>query len=249
MSGVLQGFLRKHSSTILTCLGAAGVVATSVLVGKETPKAEMAKAKATYEKGEKLTKFETFKVVAPIYIPSVIVGASTLGCIFGANILNKRQQAALASAYALLDSSYKEYVGKVKELYGTEGDTKVRTEIAKDHYAEEEDLSVAREKLLFFDFHTLNFFESTIEEVLSAEHRLNEMFTAAGYANLNDFYNLLGLPPIEGGNDIGWSVSSSDEFVNPARIEFQHEKIKLTDNMEGYLIVMQNEPVMDYLYL
>lgn len=248
MSGVLQGFLRKHSSTILTCLGAAGVVATSVLVGKETPKAEMAKAKATYEKGEKLTKFETFKAVAPIYIPSVIVGVSTLGCIFGANILNKRQQAALASAYALLDSSYKEYVGKVKELYGTEGDTKVRTEIAKDHYAEE-DLSVAREKLLFFDSHTLQFFESTIEDVLSAEHRLNDMFTSSGYACLNDFYELLGLPPIEGGNAIGWSVSSSDEFVNPARIEFQHEKIKLDDNMEGYLIVMQDEPVTDYLYL
>ena len=248
MSGVLQGFLRKHSSTILTCLGAAGVVATSVLVGKETLKAEKALTEATDEKGEALTKIEKFKTVAPIYIPSVIVGASTLGCILGANILNKRQQAALASAYALLDSSYKEYVGKVKELYGTEGDTKVRTEIAKDHY-EEEDLSVAREKLLFFDSHTLQFFESTIEEVLSAEHRLNEMFTNAGYASLNDFYELLGLPPVEGGNVIGWSVSSSDEFVNPARIEFQHEKIKLDDNMEGYLIVMQDEPVTDYLYL
>jgi hypothetical protein len=248
MSGVLQVFLRKHSSTILTCLGAAGVVATSVLVAKETPKAEMAVVKATYEKGEELTKFEKFKTVAPIYIPSFIVGASTLGCMFGANILNKRQQAVLASAYALLDSSYKEYVGKVKELYGTEGDIKVRTEIAKDHY-EEEDMSVAREKLLFFDSHTLQFFESTIEDVLSAEHRLNEMFTNAGYASLNDFYELLGLPPVEGGNAIGWSVSSSDEFVNPARIEFQHEKIKLDDNMEGYLIVMQDEPVTDYLYL
>lgn len=247
MSEVFQVFLRKHSSTILTCLGAAGVVATSVLVAKETPKAEIAVTKATYKKGETLTKFEKFKTVAPIYIPSVIVGASTLACMFGANILNKKQQAALASAYALLDSSYKEYVGKVRELYGEEGDMKVRTEIAKDHY--EEDMSVAREKLLFFDNHTLQFFESTIEDVLSAEHRLNEMLTNMGYASLNDFYELLGLPPIEGGNAIGWSVSSSDEFVNPARIEFQHEKIKLTDNMEGYLIVMQDEPITDYLYL
>lgn len=248
MSGVLQVFLRKHSSTILTCLSAAGVVATSVLVAKETTKVEKALTEAENEKGCELTKVEKFKIAAPIYVPSVIVGVSTLGCIFGANILNKRQQAALASAYALLDSSYKEYVGKVKELYGTEGDMKVREEIAKDHY-EEEDLSVAREKLLFFDSHTLQFFESTIEDVLSAEHKLNEAFSSLGNVSLNDFYELLGLPPIAGGDAIGWSVSSSDEFVNPARIEFQHEKIKLDDNMEGYLIVMQNEPVTDYLYL
>ena len=45
-------FLKKHSSTILTCLGAVGVIATAVTAVKETPKA----IKLLEEKGYSVTK-------------------------------------------------------------------------------------------------------------------------------------------------------------------------------------------------
>ena len=57
-------------------------------------------------------------------------------CIFGSNVLNKRQQASLASAYALLDTSFKEYKKKVIDLYNEEADIEIRNEIAKDKYEE-----------------------------------------------------------------------------------------------------------------
>ena len=72
------------------------------------------------EKGEELTNFEIVKTAGPAYIPATVTGIATIACIFGANVLNKRRQAALMSAYALLDTSYKEYKGKLKELYGEE---------------------------------------------------------------------------------------------------------------------------------
>ena len=54
------------------------------------------------------------------YIPTAAFGLSTIACIMGANALNSRKQAALTSAYALINQSYKEYKDKLKELYGEE---------------------------------------------------------------------------------------------------------------------------------
>ena len=58
----------------------------------------------------------------------------------GANALNRRQQAALTSAYVLVQSSYKEYKGKLKELYGEEAHNAIIDSIAKEMLIFDEDL-------------------------------------------------------------------------------------------------------------
>ena len=113
-------FWKRNGSTILTCAGAIGAVTTTVMAVKATPKTLIKTEEAKEEKDEELTKLETIRAVGPTYIPTALVGISTIACIFGANVLNKRSQAALASAYVLLDTSYKEYKDKLKELYGEE---------------------------------------------------------------------------------------------------------------------------------
>ena len=110
--------LKKNGATILTCVGGVGVIATTVMAVKATPKALLLLEEAKKEKGEELTKVEVVKTAAPAYIPTAVMGVSTIACIFSANMLNKRHQAALTSAYALLNQSYKEYRGKVVDLYG-----------------------------------------------------------------------------------------------------------------------------------
>lgn len=152
-------------STILTCLGAIGVVATSIVAVKSAPKAKKLIEEAEHEKEVSLTKFEKVKAAAPAYIPAIVVGASTIACIFGANVLNKQSQASLASAYALLNSSYQEYKNKVVELYGEEADDRVKDEIVKDHY-EESEYDIPEGEQLFFDFNTLQYFTSTMDKVL-----------------------------------------------------------------------------------
>lgn len=128
-----NAFIKKHGSTILTTLGAVGVIGTAVSAVKETPKALYLLNEAKKEKGEDLTVIEKVKVAGPVYIPSVIIGTSTIACIIGSNILNKRHQAALLSAYTMLDQSYKEYKDKVIDLYGEEADEKIEEEISKGH--------------------------------------------------------------------------------------------------------------------
>lgn len=102
--------LKKASPTILTCIGAAGVVATAVLAVKATPKADSlikADSRRNHD-GDPYaaTKLEAVKSCWKCYIPAAATGVATIICIFGANTLNKKQQASLASAYALVNRSY-----------------------------------------------------------------------------------------------------------------------------------------------
>lgn len=150
-------------STLLTCVGAAGVITTAVLAAKETPKALALIEDAEDKKGEELTVVEKVKTVAPAYIPAITVGASTIACIFGANILNKRTQATLAGIYPLIDSTYKEYKKKVDEVFGEGSDAIVETEVAKDHLDEIDEFEEEKGELIF-DMTTMKFFNSTIEK-------------------------------------------------------------------------------------
>lgn len=248
MEGLLnhaQRFVKRNSATILTCAGGAGVVATSVMAVKATPKAMKLLEEAKKEKGEELTKMETVKVVGPTYIPTIITGAATLACIFGANILNKRQQAALMSAYALLDTKYKEYKDKVKELYGEETHNEIINAIAVEKadkvnvHAEclcaNCDLSLEEndgEPKLFYDEHSNRYFETTIEQVIQAEYHANRNFTLRGYVYLNEFYEFLGLELTEYGDVMGWAINDDEIYW----IDFNHRKVVMDDGLEVYII-------------
>ena len=228
-------FLRRNSPTILTFLGAAGVVATSIAAAKATPKAMALLEKTKEEKGEELTKLEMVKVAGPAYIPAVAIGASTIACIFGANALNKKTQASIMSAYALLDTSYKQYKSKVKELYGENSDQNVKKEIAKDKF-KDNDIHINNEKILFFDFYSLRYFESTERLVLKAENRVNELLKLYGRASLNDFYESLGMPTAYTGYELWWNVQKCPS------VEFTHDITTMDDGLECCVISMSVEP-------
>ena len=236
-------FLKRNSATILTCIGGAGVVATGVMAAKATPKAMLLLEEARDEKGEELTKTETVIVAGPAYIPAIITGMSTIACIFGANALNKRHQAALMSAYALLDNSYKEYRNKVKELYGEDADMKVREEIVKDHY---EEVQTEPDKLLFYDFFSERYFQSTMEDVLRAEMYINQRMTEFGYAYLNDFYEKLGIPLVDYGDHLGWGQEDMWQTSWNSWLSFNHHKTVMDDGLECYIVSMSNEPVPNF---
>ena len=242
-----QLFFKRNGATILTCIGGVGVVATSVLAVKATPKAMKRLDQAKEEKGENLTKFEMVQVAAPAYIPAVVAGASTIACIFGANVLNKRQQASLASAYALLDQSYKEYKGKVQELFGEDANDKVNEAIARDKYDEEKvKTSSEAENKLFYDSFSGRYFESTIEKVQRAEYQINRDLNMREWATLNEFYEYIGLDPIPGGDDLGWSPGMNMDHYWQEWIDFGHTKTIVGDDLECITITIFAEPTLDW---
>lgn len=250
-----KSFFKRNASTILTSIGGIGVVATSIMTAKVTPKALILLEEAKEEKGEELTKLEVVRVAGPSYIPAIILGVSTIACIFGANALNKRQQAALMSAYALLDNSYKEYKNKLVELYGEETHQNIVDSIAiekaQDTYVHagyfNTDCELAldehcSEPVLFYDEYSNRYFEATIEQVITAEYHLNRNYVLRGSSVLNELYDFLGLEPTEYGEVLGWAPSDEGMYW----IEFNHRKVVLDDGLECFIIEMPFEPSLDY---
>lgn len=249
--GKTQRFLRNNSSTILTVVGAIGVVGTAILAAQAAPKALERVETAKEEKGEELTTLEVVQAAGPVYVPTVLVGASTIACIFGANILNRRNQASLVSAYALVDNAYKEYRNKVKEMLGEETDQKIRDAIAMDKCKQIDvytpgygSIDTSGEPRLFYEEHRGKFFESTMEAVINAEYHFNRNYAMRGFAFLNEFYEFLGLPETEAGKVLGWDCQRLIEEYEAVWIDFDHRLVPLEDGMECYVIEMPIPPAL-----
>ena len=241
-----QMFLKRNSATILTCVGAAGVIATTVTAVKATPKAMMLLDKAKEEKGDDLTKLEVVKITAPVYIPSAVLGVSTLACIFGANVLSSRGQAALMSAYALVDSGYKDYRKKVDELYGEEAGTEVRAGIAKDKYEEQPPAQPSDGKRLYYDYYSDRYFEAAPFAVQKAEYEVNRTLMMDDVVMLNEWYNQIGLKPLEHGDDFGWTTYANMDAYWQTWIDFHHEKVIMDDGLECIIISFAQDPYPDF---
>lgn len=235
----IQFLFKKHSSTFLTIISSMGVISTTLLAIQATPKAIKLLEDKKEEKDYELSSIDIIKTSWKPYIPTIISGFSTIICIFGTNYLNKRTQASIASAYALLSNSYQEYINKTKELYGDEADTNIKKSII-DNRIKRDSLELYGEKKLFFDYQTMRYFESTFDDVLHAEDLLNQELAASGYVSVNDFYKFLGLNELEYSNHIGWSDNGDYH-----ELKFEHQKIQFDDGLECWMIIME-EPLIEY---
>lgn len=242
------GYLKKESPTILTAVGVVGIAVTAVLTAKGTVKALKRLEEAKERKGEELTKKEVVKVAAPAYIPAAIAGVTTASCVIGSNVINQKRQAALISAYTTLNQSFEDYKAKVGDIYGEEADEKVREEIARDKEVPEQEHHSSN-ALLFYDEYSNRYFWKTMAEVNEAEYHLNRNFALRGYAELNEFYEFLGLGPTAYGAEVGWSIEAGEVFYGYTWIDFYHKyhKAEGPDKPEYYTIEMPFGPTADFL--
>lgn len=204
--------LIKHSPEILTGLGIAGMITATVLAVKATPKAEMLIEKKKAEtKTDKLTVTETVKTVWKCYIPSAATILLSSACIIGANSVHVKRHAALAAAYALSESTLKEYQEKVVETIGEKKEQAVRDAIAKDKVESQpvsssEVIVTGKGETLCYDALSGRYFKSDIDKLKKAENELNRRMLSETGITLNEFYEEIGLNGIEIGDELGWDI-------------------------------------------
>lgn len=238
---------------ILGGFGCVGVMATTIMAIQSTPKALELLEDAEKEKGEDLSKWETVKTAGPVYLPAVITGIATIGCIAGAVILSERQQASLISAYGLLNESYMKYQRKVIENFGEETHTDILKAIAEetkpvnitaDNYFGISNQGMAEdfsEPKLFYEEFSGRYFEAPLEQVLLAEYHVNRNMALGALILLNDFYEFLGLERTDYGGEVGWYIND-DYFW----IDFNHRKVVMDDGLECYIIESVFPPDMEW---
>lgn len=202
-------FAKRHSPEILTGLGIVGMITATVTAVKATPK-----ALRRIDEEDAVTPVEIVKATWKCYIPSVVIGIVSIGCLVGANSVNTKRNAALATAYALSESTLKEYQEKVVEKIGEKKEKEVRDEIAKDKImrnpvVEDEIIETGMGETRCYDVISGRYFKSDIERLRRAENDLNRQMRYDMYISLNEFYDAINLDHIKIGDDLGWNIDST----------------------------------------
>ena len=203
----------KHAPEILTGVGIAGMVATTVLAVKATPTAlELIEAKKKEENVDSLTPVEVVKTTWKCYVPAAITGVAAVSCVIGSCSVSARRSALLATACKLSETALTEYQEKVVETIGKKQEKVVREKLDK---AAVENNPVSKNNVIItkkgdtmcMDGYSKRYFKSDIDEVEKAINRLNGYLVRDGEVCLNDFYDELGLDHSEIGENLGWNVN------------------------------------------
>lgn len=232
--------VRKHSPEILTGVGIAGMVTTTVLAVKATPKALTLIEKKKEELGvTELKQIEIVKAVWPCYIPAVVSGTISIACVIGANSVNTRRNTALVTAYTLADSSLKEYRNKVVETLGEKKDREVRDAIAKDKIEKDpverkEVIITEKGNTLCYDTLSGRYFKADVEMIKQAINEVNRQLTYEYYVSLNDLYEAIGLDTTVMGDQLGWRLESG--LIDPYFTSL------LTSQNEPCVVINFSEP-------
>lgn len=217
------GLLTKNSPAILTGLGVAGLLATTVMAVKATPKAVRLIEEAMYDEttrrfDKELSKTEMIKLTYKCYLPAAAMGALTVACIISANTINLRRNAALLSVYSLSEKALKEYQSKVVETIGKNKERKIKEDIAKDRVMnnpvnDKEVIVTGRGEALCYDNLSGRYFKSDIEIIRQALNKLSRDLMSEHFITLNEIYSELGLATTKMGENIGWHID--DGLIEP----------------------------------
>lgn len=156
-------FLRKNAGTLLAIGASMGVVLTAIETGKATIKAEK-----LMELNKDIPEYDTRQKVLDcwhFYIPAAMVGAGTIGCIVGANMLSRKEIARLSAAYMALGKTYQEYRRQVAERIGREEEQQLHASVA-EKVKRDKDGDVIR---LFYEPATKRYFHATMADQPSDE--------------------------------------------------------------------------------
>lgn len=215
--GNIRTSLVKHSPELLIGVGIAGMVTTTVLAVKATPKAirllelERNKRESESDNGaiDPLTKREVVKLAWKCYIPSAVTGTASIACLIGASSVHTKRNAILATAYKLSESALNEYREKVVETIGEKKEKLVRDNVAKDRIknnpANNEIIITKKGNTKCLDMTSNRYFMSDIDKIKKAENEINARLLRESYVSLTDFYDEIGLSPSKISDRIGWS--------------------------------------------
>lgn len=238
--------LKKHSPGILTGIGIVGLLATSVMAVDATPKAmELIREKKEELGVEKLTAAETVKATWKCYIPAAVTAATSVACIVGANSVNAKRQAALATACTLSETAMREYKDKVVETIGEKKEREVMDAIAKDKIeknpvSKSEVILTNKGDTLCFDPWSSRYFKSDAEKLRKAVNDLNYQLINEGCVTLNDFYYDIGLEETRPGETLGWNINRGGQ------VQFRFSSQVAEDGTPCLVLEFINPPSYDY---
>lgn len=252
---------RKHSPEILTGVGIVGMVTTTVLAVRATPKALMLiedkkreikiEAIGTDTQSIDLSKPEIVKTTWKCYIPAVITGVCSIGCLVGASSVSARRNAALAAAYALSETALSDYKTGVVKALGEKKEREVRDAIAKekienDPVTTKEIVITNKGETLCYESLSGRYFMSDRDQIERAVNQLNHQLLLDTYISLNEFYEAIGLETNDMGDRLEWCVNPDTSDKGLIELDFSSQLA--TDGTPCLVVGYLNPPRYRFPY-
>ncbi len=218
----IKASISRHSPEILTGIGIAGMITTTILAVKATPKAiKLIEAEKQAKHVDTLSPVDTVKTVWKCYIPAAMTGVSSIACLIGSNAINAKRNAALTTVYTLSEMARNEYKEKVIETIGEKKERTIKEKvdaerIKRDPVSKKEVIITEKGTTLCYDHVFGRYFKSDIDIINRAMNKINREIVINMYASLNDFYAELGLSPVEMGYDLGWNIDDGTIEIEPS---------------------------------
>lgn len=271
--------VKKHSPEILAAVGVVGVVTGAVMACKATtklsdildetkesldkikeveqdPKYEDKYSEEDAKKDLAIVYVQSGVKIVKLYLPALVVGGASLGCLLASNNILRKRNAAISAAYMTVDKSFKEYRKRVVDRFGEEVEKEIRYGIKAQQIEEtvvdengNETTVVSEVKAvdpnLYSDYARF-FDESCAAWQNDPEYNLmflkaqqayaNDLLKARGRLFLNEVYRMLGIDETKAGQVVGWVYDAEcpvgDNFVDFGIYDMRKERVRAFVN--GY---------------
>lgn len=258
--------IKKHSPEILAGIGVVGTAVSVVMACKATLKVNdiIDEAKETVDKihegveqnkhtsdGAEYTQEVANKDLLVVYAqtgwkfvklygPAVSLGIASITCMLASNNILRKRNAALAAAYTAVDTSFKEYRGRVIERFGKNLDRELRYNIkAKeieerivDENGNETTVTKTVEVMdpnVTHDIYSIVYCEGNTGWsknpelnkffLIQQQNYANDKLKMNHYLSLNEVYDMLGAPRTSYGQFAGW-IYTEDSSIGDNYVDF-----------------------------
>ena len=192
-----------------------------------------------------------------LYGPSVALGVASIGCMVGSNRILRKRNIALAAAFKAVDTSFKEYRGRVIDRFGKEMDRELRfgikakeieetvvdengneTTVTKTVEVADPNVAHSIYSVVWCEGNTGWTRNAELNKVflIQTQNAANDKLRLNGILTLNEVYEMLGVPRTAYGQIAGW-VYTEDDSVGDGYVDFgifNPNNPKACDFINGY---------------
>lgn len=185
-----------------------------------------------------------------LYAPAITVGVAGLACLWGANNILHKRNAALTAAYATAHQSLKDYRGRVVERFGKDLDRELMYNIKAKEIEETVVNEDGTEQVVtktvdcadpnlnsiyarFYDDGCTGWTKSpedNLQFLKLQQAYANKKLQSQGYLYLNDVYEQLGIPKTKAGHVVGWIYDEAhpvgDNYVDFGIYDLYNERAR-----------------------
>ena len=238
--------LSDNAPEIMIGFGLAGMLTSTIMAVKATPKAMAIIEEEEDYLNRELTKIEKAKLVWKPYVPAALGYCASTALIIGANNVNSKRSAMFAGAYKLSEQTLATYRDKVIETIGEEKEREISDKVARDKVKEARQPSYHANEVIYgtgqclcYDPISGRYFNSDMDKIRKIENDLNYRLMKENMISLNEFYTELGMECTDMGFKYGWNI---DEGL----IEVRFTSTITDDNKLCLVVTFARSPRLDF---